>query len=47
MLGVKLKYKDIIKGDGTFIWNKVYNEWSNLSQDEILSKVKKLADSLL
>lgn len=41
------KYKDIIKADETFIWNKVYNEWSNLSQDEILSKVKKLADGLL
>lgn len=41
------KYRKITKDDRDFIFNKIYSEWSNLSQQEILNKVENLANSLV
>ena len=41
------KYVCMSNKDKELVINKTRNEWSNLSQDDILSKAEKLADSLL
>ena len=41
------KYSKLSKDDKDFVMNKVNSEWSNLSRDEIILKVKKIVENLI